>query len=46
MLLFWAMHRAIDQLNIIPEYLLIDGNRFKPYPEIPHMSFTLLPEDR
>lgn len=33
---FLAMHRAIDQLNKKPESLLIDGNRFNPYPEIPH----------
>jgi ribonuclease HII len=33
---FLAMHRAIDKLTIIPEYLLIDGNRFKPYKTIPH----------
>lgn len=33
---FTAMHRAIDQLKIKPEQLLIDGNRFNPYPEIPH----------
>lgn len=33
---FLAMHRAIDQLNEIPEYLLIDGNRFNPYKEIPY----------
>ena len=31
-----AMHRAIDQLVLSPELLLIDGNRFRPYPEIPH----------
>lgn len=31
-----AMHRAIDQLNIRPEFLLIDGNRFKPYHDIPY----------
>ncbi len=30
------MHRAIAQLKIKPEHLLIDGNRFKPYPEIGH----------
>lgn len=35
---FLAMHRAIDQLNIIPEHLLIDGNRFKPYKDIPHTT--------
>ncbi len=30
------MHLAIDQLNIIPELLLIDGNRFIPYNFVPH----------
>ncbi|WP_205461914.1 ribonuclease HII [Mangrovibacterium lignilyticum] len=33
---FLAMHRAVDQLNLKPEHLLIDGNRFKAYPEINH----------
>ncbi len=33
---FLAMHRAIDQLQLKPEHLLIDGNRFKAYPNIPH----------
>jgi ribonuclease HII len=33
---FLAMHRAIDQLKIKPELLLIDGNRFTPYVDIPH----------
>ncbi len=33
---FLAMHRAIEQLSIHPELLLIDGNRFKPYQKIPH----------
>lgn len=33
---FLAMHRAIDQLKLRPEHLLIDGNRFKPYGGIPH----------
>lgn len=33
---FLAMHRAIDKLKVTPESLLIDGNRFKPYPKIPH----------
>jgi ribonuclease HII len=31
---FLAMHRAVDQLKVTPELLLIDGNRFKPYREI------------
>lgn len=33
---FLAMHRAIEQLPVKPQHLLIDGNRFKPYPNIPH----------
>ncbi|HEY8401759.1 MAG TPA: ribonuclease HII [Cytophagaceae bacterium] len=33
---FLAMHKALDALKIKPELLLVDGNRFKPYPEIPH----------
>lgn len=31
-----AMHRAIDQLKIKPQHLIIDGNRFKKYNNIPH----------
>lgn len=31
-----AMHLSLDQLTQIPEYLLVDGNRFKPYKKIPH----------
>ncbi|WP_299352168.1 ribonuclease HII [uncultured Porphyromonas sp.] len=33
---FLAMHRAIDDLILRPQLLLIDGNRFTPYPDIPH----------
>lgn len=33
---FMAMHRAIDQLTVRPEALLIDGNRFIPYKDIQH----------
>ena len=33
---FLAMHRAVDQLKTKPEFLLIDGNRFNPYPDINH----------
>lgn len=33
---FLAMHRAIQKLPTQPKYLVIDGNRFKAYPEIPH----------
>jgi ribonuclease HII len=31
-----AMHNALDQLKLRPEFILVDGNRFKPYPNIPH----------
>jgi ribonuclease HII len=31
-----AMHRAIATLNTVPEFLIIDGNRFKPYKKIKH----------
>ena len=33
---FLAMHRAIEQLTTTPGFLLIDGNRFNPYPGISH----------
>lgn len=33
---FLAMHKALDKLNITPEFILIDGNRFKPYKNIKH----------
>lgn len=33
---FYAMHRALDQITIEPKLLLIDGNRFIPYKNIPH----------
>jgi len=33
---FLAMHRAIDKLQEKPRLLLIDGNRFNPYPTVPH----------
>lgn len=39
-----AMHKAVDGLNVVPEYLLIDGNKFKPYIRdgdlIPHECFV------
>ncbi|MCU7615298.1 ribonuclease HII [Chryseobacterium sp. GMJ5] len=31
-----AMHLALDQLKIRPEFILVDGNRFHPYNFIPH----------
>ncbi len=33
---FLAMHRALDQLAVRPEALIIDGNRFDPYHDLPH----------
>jgi len=33
---FLAMHRALDELRTTPEHLMIDGNRFRPYPGISH----------
>lgn len=33
---FLAMHRALDQITVIPEMILVDGNRFKKYKNIAH----------
>ena len=33
-----GMHRAVDGLSIRPEHLLIDGNKFRPYPGIDHTT--------
>ncbi|MBR3757071.1 MAG: ribonuclease HII [Bacteroidaceae bacterium] len=33
-----AMHRAVDGLKVRPEALIIDGNRFKPYHNLPHTT--------
>ena len=35
-----AMHRAVAQLSVKPEFLLVDGNRFNPYPGIPHQCIV------
>lgn len=35
-----AMHRAVEQLKITPEHLIIDGNRFKKYKDIPHTTIV------
>ena len=35
-----AMHRAIEKLLHIPEFILVDGNRFKPYKKIPHQCIV------
>lgn len=31
-----AMHRAIEKLQLLPQHILVDGNKFKPYKNIPH----------
>ena len=35
-----AMHRAIDGLKIIPEFIIIDGNKFRKYQQIPHQTIV------
>ena len=35
-----AMHRALDQLKVRPEAIIIDGNRFKPYQNLPHTTIV------
>ncbi|SDI40451.1 ribonuclease HII [Winogradskyella thalassocola] len=35
-----AMHGAISQLKTIPEYIIVDGNRFKPFEDIPHSTIV------
>jgi ribonuclease HII len=37
---FLAMHRAIGQLSLLPQLLLIDGNRFSQYKRIPHLCIV------
>ncbi len=33
-----AMHKAIEKLKVEPEHVIVDGNKFKPYKEIPHTT--------
>lgn len=33
-----AMHLSINELEAIPEYIIVDGNKFKPYKSIPHQT--------
>lgn len=35
-----AMHRALDQLGVCPQEIIVDGNRFKPYRDIPHTTIV------
>lgn len=35
-----AMHRALDQFQVRPEAIIVDGNRFKPYRDLPHTTIV------
>lgn len=35
-----AMHRAVDQLSVRPQALIIDGNRFRPYQDLPYTTIV------
>jgi ribonuclease HII len=35
-----GMHRSVDQLSITPEFIIIDGNKFRNYQEIPHQTIV------
>lgn len=35
-----AMHRALDALSVCPEAIIVDGNRFKPYHDVPHTTIV------
>lgn len=35
---FKAMHLALDNLKVAPKFIVVDGNRFKPYRDIPHAT--------
>ncbi|MEA4976491.1 MAG: ribonuclease HII [Paludibacter sp.] len=35
-----AMHRAIDTLSVRPEFIIVDGNKFKSYQDIPHKTIV------
>lgn len=35
-----AMHRALDQLKVRPEFVLVDGNKFKPYGDTPYQTIV------
>ncbi len=37
---FLAMHRALDQLKVRPQAIIVDGNRFKPYQDLPSTTIV------
>lgn len=37
---FLAMHRALDQLKVRPQAIIVDGNRFTPYQDLPYTTIV------
>ena len=35
-----AMHKSLDELSLKPEFIIVDGNRFKNYQEVPHQTIV------
>ena len=35
-----AMHQSIEQLNVIPEFIIVDGNKFHKYQSVPHQTIV------
>jgi len=35
-----AMHTSIDNMEVVPEFIIVDGNKFNPYKEIPHETIV------
>jgi len=35
-----AMHKAIEKLTVTPEHIIVDGNKFKPYKNIPYKTIV------
>ena len=35
-----AMHKSIQNLSVVPEFIIVDGNKFKPFKEIPHETIV------
>jgi ribonuclease HII len=35
-----AMHTSIDNMKVVPDFIIVDGNKFNPYKEIPHETIV------
>ena len=35
-----GMHQSIDKMNVVPEFIIVDGNKFLPYKNIPHQTIV------